>query len=635
MTAAFCLHSAHIMHVDVRVQSWITTPAFNSMEHNDTEQTSSSDDAIPSYCHPFSSRARSSTSDVLEKSMPNIAIGRDLASSRVKNHTDSAELYHDNDDHTLRNSSRNNKRISPNMIANHNIESDNNEEAPPQFPLDHDELPPPVRLSPRDTNGAQFLSAAPSYYYGQYEKGLSYQEDRRRITQIHTLPADIDGASYGDDHESISNSNCVPVEGRLFDLSDHNSFSDDSNDDHEEEEGGIVILDESTEEEYEEPIQQHERNQQQQTIENCQASMGQYDTILLDAQSRIKANPIHTHIMSNNDEHDEAGFAQLLAEAGDDHFDLLETEEDDDEEDDGDATRFWPFSTKSRTKTTKSPSQGPTLHTSVRSTTIRHDKFVVEVYINITGDGSNSRILGTRDVMDIMANMELLPSWFDPVPAVFEALVKDGSGSESFNQSPSNSLEEEAGGGGSRQYDGQWVEISTPPLRIPNDKHISRYFRFLRIGVRSVVGFPARIRSMIFVERGCCCRMGMTLGPYPDGFMCSSGTTAHHTFTVRMSDDDETSVGNENHDHRRCIVVSDEVRLSNSAADSDFSEMRRSWHLCCFLFGLFERLFRWYQPDLASYLQQTITSMDKLRLLVERGETDRYATGSLETPLLG
>ena len=607
------------------------------MEHNDTEQASSSDDvqlSLPSYhCHPFSSRARSSTSDVLEKSVPNIAIGRDLASSRVKNHTDSAELYHDHDDHTLRNSSRNNKRRSPNMIAN-NIEND--EEAPPQFPLaldDNDELPPPVRLSPRDTNGAQFLSAAPSYYYGQYEKGLSYQEDRKLIANIDDA-SDDKHEMYGDDHESISNSNCVPVEGRLFDLSDHDSFSGDSNDDHEEEEGGIVILDESTEEEYEESIQQHGRNQQQQTIENCQASMGQYDTILLDAQSRIKANPIHTHIMSNNDEHDEVGFAQLLAEAGDDHFTLLETKEDDDEEDDGDATRFWPFSTKSRTKTTKSPSQGPTLHTSVRSTTIQHDKFVVEVYINITGDGSNSRILGTRDVMDIMANMELIPSWFDPIPAVFEALVKDGSRSESFNRSPSNSLEAEDGVGGSRQYDGQWVEISTPPLRIPNDKHISRYFRSLRIGVRSIVGFPARIRSMIFVERSRC-RMGMTLGPYPDGFMCSSGTTAHHTFTIRMSDDDETSVGNENDDHRRCIVVSDEVRLSNSAADSDFSETRRSWHLCCFLFGLFERLFRWYQPDLASYLQQTITSMDKLRLLVERGETDRYATGSLETPLLG
>ena len=30
--------------------------------------------------------------------------------------------------------------------------------------------------------------------------------------------------------------------------------------------------------------------------------------------------------------------------------------------------------------------------------------------------------------MDIMANMGFLHLWFDPVPAVFDAAVKDGSG---------------------------------------------------------------------------------------------------------------------------------------------------------------------------------------------------------------
>ena len=40
-------------------------------------------------------------------------------------------------------------------------------------------------------------------------------------------------------------------------------------------------------------------------------------------------------------------------------------------------------------------------------------------------------------------------------------------------------------------------------------------------------------------------------------------------------------------------------------------------------------LFRWYQPDLASYMQKTISSMDKLRTLMEQGESAAYACGEL------
>ena len=38
-------------------------------------------------------------------------------------------------------------------------------------------------------------------------------------------------------------------------------------------------------------------------------------------------------------------------------------------------------------------------------------------------------------------------------------------------------------------------------------------------------------------------------------------------------------------------------------------------------------LLLWYQPDLVSYMQQTISSMNKLRALMERGESVAYAGG--------
>ena len=151
---------------------------------------------------------------------------------------------------------------------------------------------------------------------------------------------------------------------------------------------------------------------------------------------------------------------------------------------------------------------------------------------------------------------------------------------------------------------------------------------------------------MIFVERSCG-RIGMTLGPYPDRYLCTSGTTAYHTFTIRQRDDEESNDRN-----RQCVVVSDEVRLQRGA-DSDFNGTVRSCCVCTFvrfIFGVLNVLFRWYQPDLASYMQQTISSMEKLRSLVERGESAAYSSsGEMiidgdhgsevgrvdETPLLG
>jgi hypothetical protein len=234
----------------------------------------------------------------------------------------------------------------------------------------------------------------------------------------------------------------------------------------------------------------------------------------------------------------------------------------------------------------------------IRTTQISHDKFLIEVNI----PPNNNRV-NVRDAMDILANVDLLHLWFDPIPAVFDSTIKDGSGSYSPVNSNSDERQE-------RHRDGEWIEISTPPLILPRDSRISSCIRYFRVKFRVLIGFPARIKTTILIERSAG-RMGMTIGPYPDGM------TAYHDFNVRMDENQ--------------VIVTDEVRLHRSKDDHD------SYYFSCFLCGIihwFMRVFgwillRWYQPDLASYMSQTTASMEKLRRLIERGEGAAYASEQL------
>ena len=151
--------------------------------------------------------------------------------------------------------------------------------------------------------------------------------------------------------------------------------------------------------------------------------------------------------------------------------------------------------------------------------------------------------------MDIMANMGFLHLWFDPVPAVFNAAVKDGSenGIVSPRSSPNCTH--------NQQYDGQWVEILTLPLSIPSDSQISGCLHVIRVVFSTIDWFPFQnllddsCRAKLWTHRN------NSLGPHPGGFLCNSGTMAYHSFSIRMSDEESSST-----EHRgRCVVISDEV----------------------------------------------------------------------------
>jgi len=259
----------------------------------------------------------------------------------------------------------------------------------------------------------------------------------------------------------------------------------------------------------------------------------------------------------------------------------------------------------------------------IRANRIHDDKFIVEMDVFSPNHASSNSRLGVRDAIDIIANIELLHLWFEPIQAVFDASVKDGSSSSiSPQSSPTSSQSSEVdveNASNDRQYDGEWIEVSTPLLVIPKDARVSGCLRSIRVGFRSLVGFPARIRSIVFVERrrG---RIGMTLGPFPDRFV--KGTMAYHTFYVRAVEDESG----------QRIVISDEVRLQRDGDDcGDRFDCRY-----CFIFRLLFMsiewfLFRWYQPDLASFMSQTMSSFMKLRDLIERGETMAYAGGNIAT----
>lgn len=262
-------------------------------------------------------------------------------------------------------------------------------------------------------------------------------------------------------------------------------------------------------------------------------------------------------------------------------------------------------------------------HTPVRANQIHDDKFIVEMDVFAPNHASSNSRLCVRDAIDIIANIDLLHLWFEPIQEVLDVSVKDGSSSSiSPQSSPTSSQSSEVdveNALSDRQYDGEWIEVSTPLLVVPKDAHVSGCLRSIRVGLRSLVGFPARIRSIVFVERrrG---RIGMTLGPFPDRFM--RGTMAYHTFNVRAVEDESG----------QRIVISDEVRLQR---DGDDCGDRLDCGYC-FIFRLLFMsiewfLFQWYRPDLASFMSQTMSSFMKLRDLIERGETMAYSGGNFAT----
>mmetsp|Transcript_16093 Transcript_16093/g.23683 ORF Transcript_16093/g.23683 Transcript_16093/m.23683 type:complete len:422 (+) Transcript_16093:123-1388(+) len=189
-----------------------------------------------------------------------------------------------------------------------------------------------------------------------------------------------------------------------------------------------------------------------------------------------------------------------------------------------------------------------------------------------------------RDIMDIIGNPDMLRLWCEPVRALVVTRSSEGSRSAT-NRTESTS---------DREYDGEWVEATTPELLRPS----SHSGTFYEIGqhIWSNLGFPSYGKITMFVERqrG---QVGITMGPFPGGL------TAFHT--IRATE---------------CsgyVKVMDRVRIGN--------EDQQSSNICC-CNNIYEGVKRCFMPrQLDGHKEQAVASITRLRIMVENGESELYS----------
>eukprot|EP00986_Skeletonema_menzelii_P009439 scaffold4301_cov144-Skeletonema_menzelii.AAC.6 len=553
----------------------------------------------------------------------------------------------------------------------------------PRFLQDHPDSPPFLRhrvhFDDENTNDDDEIDHAPSPLpfalssnnLDEADHGIAALDDNAQHLDASASAAERKRTNLAenDDLRSSSSYHSTVQENN------HDNINQASNTDSP----GITILDEDNESIHRQSIanSKSSTSSSQNNIRPASSSFFQTqiidDSIVAGAAAHVDANSNYANVVSsvigghnqdassilnqlmqyaNNDDDDGDALPRIREnEIRDEQLSIDGNEHDDDDDDDiilstssSSNRRIWEWPTqffssfrkkKKRQQTSNNvptaaltnPTRAP-----IRAHRIRHDKYIVEVDIM---PSSSSTSVDIRDAIDILANIELLHLWFEPIPAIFDACTKDGSGnnlqsSSSPRTSPANSLyfsNDDNHKNNVRQYDGEWIEISSTLLALPSDARISSCLRAARVGIRKLIGFPARVRSMMFVERSAG-RVGLTLGPYPDRLF--HGTMAHHTFLLSVvADDEEYGVGTGG----QKIVITDEVRLQREGEEVGLNGKRNGYCYCAFfrvVFALFEWItVLWYQPDLASYMAQTISSMEKLRTLIERGESAAHAGGEL------
>jgi hypothetical protein len=166
-----------------------------------------------------------------------------------------------------------------------------------------------------------------------------------------------------------------------------------------------------------------------------------------------------------------------------------------------------------------------------------------------------------NSILDILGNPTMLSLWCDAVPSL---VVTECSASSRRD----------------RQQDAEWMEATTPyVIPPPNSSCVYSLFRT----IQSSLGFPSFGRITMLVERQRK-QVAVTVGTL-DG-----GIDVYHKLAVQS-----LSGGK--------VRVTDEVRLQ-------YADERSSW----------SSLQSIFLPDLGDHMNQAVSSMARLRFLVERGE---------------
>ena len=124
----------------------------------------------------------------------------------------------------------------------------------------------------------------------------------------------------------------------------------------------------------------------------------------------------------------------------------------------------------------------------------------------------------------------------------------------------------------------------------------------------AALGFPCYGKITMFVERqrG---QVGLTIGPFPGQIEVS------HKLKIQAPTTDAKS---QHQQHLSRIRIVDEVRVQKDTDDDE------SVSFC----GIFDALEKLLLPTVEDYMDQVLSSMARLRFLVENGERSVYVEAS-------
>jgi hypothetical protein len=221
---------------------------------------------------------------------------------------------------------------------------------------------------------------------------------------------------------------------------------------------------------------------------------------------------------------------------------------------------------------------------------VSNTSFTVAVDMLSSSSSCNSNTSAAA-VMDVVGNPDMLPLWCDAIPS----LVVTSSSEGARNAANHHLLlrQEEQSRPNNRQYEGEWMEATTTRPLVP--PHRTSCWFYANRWVRAAMGFPSYGKIDMFVERqrG---QVGLTIGPFAGGIYVS-----HKLLVEPVYDSGK-------------VRISNEVQLKQANDNDD-------WSFC----GVGDILSRAFLPTVDDYMDQVLSSMARLRFLVEQGEVSGYS----------
>lgn len=260
--------------------------------------------------------------------------------------------------------------------------------------------------------------------------------------------------------------------------------------------------------------------------------------------------------------------------------------------------------------------------------TTDHHSFTVTVDLRHHG-------CSVRDVMDVLGNPDFLQFWCDAVPSSV-VIVRSSEGARNAVERQRHQQQQHAADN-NREYEGEWIEATCPTLIAPSSSSsllVGGTRRSLLSNIWTAFWtnglgfFPVYGRITMFVER-LSGRVGLTLGPFP------GHTELCHQIKVVTLDNNSTSgscgIGIDSGSNGSpTIRIVNSVRLRRCNDNDENGGGGGETVAFCGLADLWQRCS---EPSIEDCIDQVLSSMARLRFLMENGEvvvatTNRVSSSS-------